>query len=240
MYEYLKSLDKDSLEFATEAAFEEFNLNKRAIENEYEMSIKMFDLTNKLTMESEGELPEAKRDKFKNKISSLFKSLCGATGKALDNVSRKLTGEKSSSVDDYLSSRAGEIRMNQDIKKIQEEVKKAAREADQLVQSIAKGLDKSDEAVDNFIRKTKAIFDNNTDATITAAGAAGVYATQITIYDEMKKKAEEDGVFQQCKTMEGQAQIDRIINAVVNMYQKEARIFAVFMNKFDALAKKDK
>lgn len=239
MYEYLKSLNKDSLEFATEAAFEEFYLEKRAIENDYEMSIRLFDLTNKPLMESEEGLPEAKRDKFKNKVSSIFKSLCGAAGKALDNVSKKLTGE-TSNVDDYLSSRAGEIRMEQDIKKIQEEVKKAAREADQLVQSIAKGTNMSDEAIDNFITKTKRIFDSNTDATITAAGAAGVYAAQISIYDDMKKKAGEDGVFQQCKTMEGQDQITRIINAVANMYQKESRIFTVFMSKFDALSKKDK
>jgi hypothetical protein len=203
------------------------------------MSIRLFDLTNKPLMESEEGLPEAKRDKFKNKVSSIFKSLCGAAGKALDNVSKKLTGE-TSNVDDYLSSRAGEIRMEQDIKKIQEEVKKAAREADQLVQSIAKGTNMSDEAIDNFITKTKRIFDSNTDATITAAGAAGVYAAQISIYDDMKKKAGEDGVFQQCKTMEGQDQITRIVNAVANMYQKESRIFTVFMSKFDALSKKDK
>ncbi len=236
MYEYLKSLEKDSIEFITESAFEQFNLDKLNIDNEYNMAIRLLNISE--NADDTEDLSEVKRHKFGSKISSTFKSLCGATGKVLDNMSRKLTGEKSSNINDYLSSRAGEIRMDQDIRKIQEEVKKALRESDELVQAIAKGLHVSDEKVEAYIARTKEIFDNNPDAAITAAAAAGVYAAQITIYDDMRKQAGKDGVYQQCKTMEGQKQIQQIINATSNMLHKESRIFSIFMSKYDSLDRK--
>ncbi len=48
MYEYLKSLEKDSIEFITESAFEQFNLDKLSIDNEYNMAIGLLNISETL------------------------------------------------------------------------------------------------------------------------------------------------------------------------------------------------
>ncbi len=243
MYEYLKSLDKDSIEFVHEAANAQFELDKLAIENEYEMAIRLIDLSNKAVTESEDEaavdeVPKSKRVKFAEKIGSMQKALTSSIGKTLDSVGKKVAGDDGADIKDYLDAKIGEIRLEQDIKRIQEDVIKAAREGDQLVQAISKGLNIDDEKVDNFIQKTKEVVENNTEAVITASAAATVYAAQVTIYDMNKKKLGEDGIYQQCKTMEGQSKVNKIKNAMANMFQKEDRIFSIFMTKFGKLANK--
>lgn len=240
MYEYLKSLDKDSLEFVHESAKEQFELDKLAIENEYEMSIRLIDLANKNVTESEDvdEVPKSKRVKFAEKIGSMQKALTSSIGKTLDAAGKKVAGDDGADIKDYLDAKIGEIRLEQDLQKIQEDVIKTAREGDQLVQSIAKGLNIDDVKVDNFIQKTKDVVDNNTEAVITAAAAASVYAAQVSIYDMNKKKLGQDGIYQQCKTMEGQSKVNKIKNAMANMFQKEDRIFSIFMTKFGKLANK--
>lgn len=236
MFEYLKSLEKDSIEFITESAFCEHEIEKQKIENDYNMSIRLIDIQES----SEEEVPESKRKKFATAISNTTKSLCASIGKSLDGISKKLTNEEGTNIHDYLSSKVGEIRMEHDIKKIQEEVKKAAREGDALVQAIAKGINKDDEIVDKYVTKTVEIFNNNTDTVITAAAAASVYGVQVSLYDDMKKNSGEDGIYQQCASIAGQSQIRKVINAMTNMFNKEMRIYSIFMSKFDALKKKDK
>lgn len=242
MFEYLKNLDKDSLEFISESVFAQFELDKSSIENEYEFSNNIFDITLNSVTESgdDNEIPESKRAKFAKKIKDILKAICAAIGKVLDGISNKLLGEKSKNIHDYLNSREGEIRLNNDIRKIQEECIKSAREADKLVQAISKGTGISDEKVDNFLASINHIFGENFDAIISASAATAIYARQIEIYDGAKKAANEDGVYRQCKTMEGQSQINRVLNGVSNMYAKEAKEFAIFMTEFDKLSKKNK
>lgn len=236
MFEYLKSLEKDSLEFITESAFCEHEIEEQKIENDYNMSIRLIDIQES----SDEEVPISKRKKFASAISNKTKSLCAAIGNSLDGISKKLTSEEGMDIHDYLSSKEGEFRMDHDIKKIQEDVKKAAREGDALVQAISKGLHTDDKVVDDFVTKTVDIFKNNGETIVAAAAAATVYGVQISLYDDMRKNAGKDGVYQQCASMDGQEQIRKIMNAMSNMFNKEMRIYSIFMNKFDSLKRKNK
>lgn len=244
MYEYLKSLEKDSIEFITESAFCEYEIEKQRIENDYNMSIGLMNIQEAEEETDDDKLPESKRKKFAAAISSKYKALCASIGKSLDAISTKIAGEPGVSIDDYLSTKQGEIRMEQDIRKIQEEVKKAAIEGDKLVQAISKGFHRDPEnvkdVVDKYINKTKEIFDKHSEAIITASAATAIYGAQISIYDNMMKHRGEDGIYQQCATMEDQNNVIKIKNAMANMYNKEMRIYSIFMNKFDKLSREGK
>ena len=237
MFEYLKSIDKDSIEFITESCIAEYDIERDKISNEYNMAIKMLNLNE--SEESSDTLDKSKVTKFKDSAVKMLKAVSASTGKALDNVANKLTGENPATIKDYLDSKEGSIRLEKDITKIQKDVRDEARKGDELLQKIASTTGVSDEVVDNFVQSTIDIFDRHGDAVITAAAAAAVYANQVELYDAAKKRDGKDGIFQQCNTAKSQTQATRVINAINNMYNKELRLYGVFMNKFNALKKKE-
>lgn len=238
MYEHLKNLDKDSIEFVTEAAICQFEIDRMSIENELNRAVKTFNVTEKADLKEGLKLSKEKVNKFSKAMTSMLKASAATIGRSLDALSNKMSGKEGGNINDYLNSKAGEIRLDHDIKKIQEDVRRTAIEGDKLVQAIAKGTNISDETVNDFVAKTKNVVENNSEAIITAAAASTIYATQISIYDDMKKRYGENGVFQQCELMADQSKASRIMNSVTNMANKESRIFSIFMDKYDKLENK--